>query len=128
MKNVFRSSKSRFFLGLRCDASPQSNAAVSAAVVPAVRRGRWQQAAAVPASRRIPPASSYGSRGQSPAACRCLPAEEAAEPLGIMCGTRADVHLLLVLFVRQTLSDPVSAPEHTDYERTATLPRLQLLL
>lgn len=54
-----------------------------------------------------------GAEDSEPAASRCLPVEEAAEPLGIMCGTRADVHWLLVLFVRQTLSDPVSALKHT---------------
>lgn len=45
-----------------------------------------------------------------------------------MCGPQANVDLLLVLFVRQTLSDPVSVLKNTDYQRTAALPRLQLLL
>lgn len=82
-----------------------------------------QQLSPSPGSCRASPVSPCWERTASPAACRCLPAEEAAEPLGIMCGTRADVDLLLVLLVRQTLSDPLTA-----CKRTAALPRLQLLL
>lgn len=82
MKNVFCSSKSRFFLGPRCGASPSPNAAVSAAVVPAVRRGRWQQAAAVPAS----PSSSCLILREPRTESRCLQ----VSPSGGGCGGPRD--------------------------------------